>query len=153
MKKNLIKTFILTTILIIIDLVSKYFFYNQNYLSKLDYISPVFNHWITRGIQINIYLVIIISILAIIIFIKLLHIKYISRITFSIFIAWTLGNLIDRIFLWWVRDFIAIWNFPVFNIADVLLNIWAIIILINEFNRKQIKLKSFNSNWNYNKKN
>lgn len=137
----------------IIDLGSKYFFYNQNYLYKFNYINPVFNHWITRGIQINIYLVIIISILAIIIFIKLLHIKYISRITFSIFIAWTLGNLIDRIFLWWVRDFISIWNFPVFNIADVLLNIWAIVILINEFNRKQIKLKSFNSNWNYNKKN
>ncbi len=136
-----------------IDLTSKYFFYNQNYLYKSNYINPVFNHWITRGIQIDIYLVIIISILAIIIFIKLLHIKYISRIIFSILISWTLGNLIDRIFLWWVRDFISIWNFPVFNIADILLNIWAIVILINEFNRKQIKLKSFNSNWNYNKKN
>lgn len=133
MKKEIIKTIILSTILLTTDLVSKYLFYNQNLLSQSDFINPVLNLWISRSIQVNIFIVIIISIIALFVFMYLFKIKHISRIIFSILISWTLGNLIDRLFLWWVRDFISIYTFPIFNIADVLLNIGIILIIIKEF--------------------
>ena len=133
MKKETIKTIILVIILLWIDLISKYLFYNQNLLSSLKLISPVLNTGISRSIQANIFIVIIISIIALFAFTYLFKIKHISWIVFSVLISWTLGNLIDRLFLWWVRDFISISTFPVFNIADILLNIWIILIIIKEF--------------------
>jgi signal peptidase II len=47
-------------------------------------------------------------------------------------IAGTMGNFIDRIFYGGVRDFINIWilNFPIFNFADIMLNIWVIIRIL-----------------------
>lgn len=142
MEKETIKAIILSITLIAIDLVSKYIFYNQNLLSQFDFISPVLNPWISRSIQANIFIVIIISIIALFIFLYLFKIKHISRILFSILISWTLGNLIDRISFWWVRDFISISTFPIFNIADILLNIWIIWIIIKEFFLKPNTLKS-----------
>jgi len=136
MKKQIIKTIILSTILLVLDMITKYFFYNQNLLSDAKFIGHVFNLWISRWMQANIFIVIIISIAALFIFTYLFKIKHISRKILSILIAWTLGNLIDRIFLWWVRDFISIWNFPVFNVADILLNIWIMLIIIKEFIKK-----------------
>lgn len=41
-----------------------------------------------------------------------------------------IGNLIDRIFLGYVVDFISIKNFPVFNIADSAIDIGIIIFVI-----------------------
>jgi signal peptidase II len=40
------------------------------------------------------------------------------RIPLSFVIAGALGNLVDRIFLGYVRDFIDLKFFPVFNLAD-----------------------------------
>jgi len=52
----------------------------------------------------------------------------------SILLAGILGNLYERIFFGYVRDYfdLAFVNFPVFNISDVLINVgvFAIIILI-----------------------
>jgi signal peptidase II len=44
-------------------------------------------------------------------------------------IAGTAGNLIDRFIYWGVRDFINIglFNFPIFNFADIMLSIWVVI--------------------------
>jgi len=137
MEKKTTKTIFLIIILTSIDLLSKYFFYNKSLLHWNIFINPTFNLGISRWIKINLLLVILISILALIIFIYLFKKKHISRIIFSILIGWTIGNLTDRIFLWWVRDFISIWNFPVFNIADILLNIWIIMIIIKEFRPKK----------------
>jgi signal peptidase II len=133
MKNQIAKTTILSILLLSSDLLSKYFFYNKNLLSTSDFITPVFNLWISRWIQANIFMVIVISIIALFIFTYLFKIKHIWWVIFSILVAWTLGNLADRVFLWWVRDFISISAFPVFNVADVLLNIWIILILVSEF--------------------
>lgn len=137
MKKQITNTIILGITLLALDIISKYFFYNKNLLSDLDFISPVFNLWISRWIQANLLVIITTSIIALCIFIYLFKIKHISRIIFSILVAGTLWNLGDRIFLWWVRDFISIWSFPVFNIADILLNIGIILIIIEEFKPKK----------------
>ncbi|MGD9901193.1 MAG: signal peptidase II [Spirochaetales bacterium] len=56
-------------------------------------------------------------------------------IGFSLIIAGSLGNLIDRIAFGYVRDFIAIdfVRFPVFNIADMSLVIGVILFMIYVF--------------------
>jgi signal peptidase II len=46
----------------------------------------------------------------------------------AIFIGGTIGNLIDRIRIGKVIDFISIGNFPVFNLADTYITISAIFI-------------------------
>jgi len=51
----------------------------------------------------------------------------------ALFLAGALGNLVDRIFLGYVRDFIRFdfWSgFPIFNLADVFINISVIVIII-----------------------
>lgn len=130
-----IKPIILAIFLLILDQISKYFFYNQNLLSDFLFIRPSFNTGISRSLPIHLYIVIAVSIIAIIVLLVLSQKKRISQISFVFLLSWTIWNLIDRIFLWWVRDFINIqvFNFPIFNIADVLLNIGIIILLIQEF--------------------
>lgn len=129
-----IKPILFWVFLLVVDQLSKYFFYDQNLLSNLYFIHPSFNVWISRSLPVHLYLVIAISVFVAIILILLLKRNKISWIVFSFLIAWTLGNLIDRIALWWVRDFIniQIFNFPIFNIADVLLNIWIILLIIQQ---------------------
>ena len=40
------------------------------------------------------------------------------------------GNLIDRLIMQKVTDFISIWNFPVFNIADASISIGVVVLLL-----------------------
>lgn len=44
--------------------------------------------------------------------------------------AGTIGNLIDRLALGYVRDFIQIWIYPSFNLADIFNVIGVVLILI-----------------------
>ncbi len=44
--------------------------------------------------------------------------------------AGTAGNLIDRIFFGYVRDYIAIWKWPTFNLADTFSCIGVALIII-----------------------
>lgn len=46
-----------------------------------------------------------------------------------------LSNVIDRIFYPGVIDFIAVYNFPVFNFADAVISIIAIYLIIDEFRK------------------
>lgn len=54
-----------------------------------------------------------------------------SLLTFGLIFlfAGTMGNLIDRIMLGFVRDFILIWKWPIFNLADMLNTIGAGLII------------------------
>lgn len=70
-------------------------------------------------------------------------------IGFSLVFGGAIGNLIDRLFLGYVRDFISldfISNFPVFNIADMCLCAGVIILCVfflfvtPQLNKKTIKL-------------
>jgi signal peptidase II len=88
-------------------------------------------------------LIIFVSIIIII-----LLIYYINKIpkkdyfAYSLIIGGAIGNLIDRIILGYVRDFISIWIWPVFNIADMAISIGIIIIIFNELKNNYLIDKS-----------
>jgi lipoprotein signal peptidase len=119
-------------ILFWIDLLTKYLFCDCWIGKDFWFFEPVVNHWISRWISASLYFVIPISILWIVAFFWLWKKKYFSNIVLIFLLAWTLWNLFVRIFLWGVRDFISIWKFPVFNMADVYLTIGVIRLIIED---------------------
>jgi signal peptidase II len=50
------------------------------------------------------------------------------------------GNILDRLYLGWVRDRIDLGFFPVFNLADVYITLWGVILLYSEFYTSQKKV-------------
>lgn len=136
--KNLPKCFLLFLILTIgllfIDLISKYLFFDLQLAQNLIFINPVLNSWISRSIPVHSIISIVIAIFALGFFIWLYIKKYIWFFVTSLLIAGTIWNMIDRILLWGVRDFLMPFDwFPIFNLADVFLNLWIIVYLRKEF--------------------
>ena len=119
-------------ILFWVDLLTKYLFCDCWIGKDFWLFEPVVNHWISWWISASLYFVIPVSILWIVAFFWLWKKKYLSDIVLIFLLAWTLWNLFDRIFLWGVRDFISIWKFPVFNMADVYLTIGVIRLIIED---------------------
>lgn len=115
-----------------LDLLSKYIFFNFKYLNETTLIRPALNKGISRSLPVPFFIIIGISVIGIAGFIRLFAKKKISRIIGSLLIAGTLGNLIDRIIYGGVRDFINvnIFNFPIFNFADIMLCIGVAIRII-----------------------
>ena len=64
--------------------------------------------------------------------------KLINKYGLSFILAGTIGNGIDRVLNGYVIDFIKIKyiDFPVFNIADIVINIGALILMISYFRYK-----------------
>ena len=116
-----------------IDWLSKYLFYNLEIWKGTWLLEPVFNQWISWGISANLFFVICVSCIGLWAFYLLWRKKYFSDISFVFLVAWTIWNLLDRIFFGWVRDFISVWTFPVFNLADSYLTIAVILIIVQEF--------------------
>jgi len=94
----------LIVVLIVLDQLSKYFLGN------------VINYGAAFGIlQGYKWLLILVSLIVIVFCIKYYK-EY--KIPLSLILAGTIGNLIDRVFLGYVRDFINVGFWPVFNLAD-----------------------------------
>ena len=134
---------ILSIFIILIDQLSKYFiFYNYNefinkdfILFKLDFVKnygAAFN--IFSGSRIFLSLIsIFFSILLIYLILRKNTLNSFELYSYSFILGGTFGNGIDRIFKGFVVDFIKlnIINFPVFNIADISINIGFIFLLYN----------------------
>jgi lipoprotein signal peptidase len=108
-------------ILLALDLWSKYIFYDLEYWKKSYRLEPAINMGISFSIHVPYIIVIPLTIIAILGFIYLYQSQTFSKIVTLLFVAWTLGNLYDRIMYVWVRDFIVMpWRF-IYNFADVFL--------------------------------
>lgn len=133
-----IKLSITISALLAIDLISKYFFYNQELLSQTFLFQPAFNTWVAWSVPVPYFIIYIIAILVIWLLLFSFRKNYIKLLPTALIISWTLWNIYDRIFLWWVRDFINIWElplfwqYPIFNLADAFLFLWVVILLIYE---------------------
>lgn len=158
------KMLIISTIVLLFDQIFKaitelsYVHVNiiNNFLS-FNYYQNTGAAWSILEGKVN--LLIIISIIVLLLVYNLTFSYKESRlvnISFGILFGGILGNLIDRIFLGYVRDFIDInifnYNFPVFNIADMGIVIGVILLVIitikgevkNEDSSKRIRRKAKN---------
>jgi len=124
----------------------------KNFL-QLNYVE---NRGAAFGILQNKQLPLIFFTILVVIFITIFLIKnkrlsFLSRITLGGIIGGALGNLIDRIRLNFVVDFIDvrfgdIYDFPVFNVADSFLVVFTIILAILVFFDKYERVDKF-GNW------
>ena len=134
----------LSIFIALIDQFMKYFIsYNINYINKdfllfkLDFVKnygAAFN--ILSGSRVFLSLIsIIFSILLIYLIFRKNTLNSFDLYSYSFILGGTIGNGIDRIYKGFVVDFINlnIIDFPVFNIADVSINIGFIILLYNIF--------------------
>ena len=135
----------LSIFIVLIDQFTKYLmFYNKKLfinkdflLFKLDFVKnygAAFN--IFSGSRVFLSLIsILFSILLIYLIFRKNTLNSFDLYSYSFILGGTIGNGIDRIYRGFVVDFINlnIINFPVFNIADISINIGFIILLYNIF--------------------
>ena len=135
----------LSIFIVLIDQFTKYLiFYNKKLfinkdflLFKLDFVKnygAAFN--IFSGSRIFLSLIsIIFSIILIYLIFRKNTLNTFDLYAYSFILGGTIGNGIDRIYKGFVVDFISlnIINFPVFNIADISINIGFIFLLYNIF--------------------
>ena len=140
---------IIVSIVITLDQISKYiislsydYILNKNILIfSINYIrnyGAAFN--IFEGNRIFLSLISIFSSLILIYFIFFKErLSSSDRYGLSLILAGSLGNGIDRIIKGYVIDFInlKLFNFPVFNFADIAINIGCIILIFNYFKFKK----------------
>ena len=139
----------LSIFIVLIDQFTKYLmFYNKKLfinkdfiLFKLDFVKnygAAFN--IFSGNRIFLSLIsIFFSILLIYLILRKNTLNQFDLLSYSFILGGTIGNGIDRILKGFVIDFINlnIINFPVFNIADISINVGFIFILYKIFKNKQ----------------
>jgi len=135
----------LSSLIVLIDQFTKYLmsynnklFINKDFLLfKLDFVKnygAAFN--LFSGSRIFLSLIsIIFSILLIYLILRKNTLNSFDLYSYSFILGGTIGNGIDRIYKGFVVDFINlnIINFPVFNIADISINIGFIFLLYNIF--------------------
>ena len=139
----------LSIFIVLIDQLTKYLIiYNKTlfinkdfFIFKLDFVrnyGAAFN--ILSGSRIFLSLIsIFFSILLFYLIIKKNNLNSFDLYSYSFILGGTIGNGIDRIYKGYVVDFINlnIINFPVFNIADISINIGFIILFYNIFKNKR----------------
>jgi signal peptidase II len=152
-KKQFAVVFFLIFGLIFLDQITKIIFTNKSFFSEYI-ISIVFTK--NTGSAFSMFstfqtfniIIIIISIIFITIFLihkdKVLSLKH-GKWILILLLSGVTGNLLDRISFGYVRDFIKVDFFSVFNLADVYLTIAALLIIISTLSDgKSLKNKNAN---------
>ena len=143
MKQNYLNFFLLAGLIVILDQISKIFTYDVIFLPFLA-LKTTLNTGAAFGIlkgQTTLLIWVSIIIVGIILFYldKIADDK-VRCIAASLILGGALGNMVDRIFLGHVRDFISIGIWPSFNIADAVITMGIIVWIWTE-----IKYTSLNS--------
>lgn len=126
--------FIFAAALTLLDQFSKFF------LEKYEWLSLTANPGIAFGIPMpNIAVVVATLILIpiiIIVAIKELSIqKTITQFALALILGGALGNLIDRLTHGYVIDFISIWEWPSFNLADAFITAGIFLLIMGQVSR------------------
>ncbi len=106
-----------------------------------DWIVPYarFVHWRNTGVAFGLFqnqnllfavLSFIISLIIFIFFNKLTENIWLLKLALCMQLGGSVGNLIDRLTIGYVTDFISVGNFPVFNIADASITIGVTLMVL-----------------------
>lgn len=136
----MIISLILVAIVVLLDLVSKALLYGKSFslIGDFLWIESAFNKGASFGMLQGGRVFFIIFTIPIVMFMfwiicsKKYKKSLFFKICISLILGGTLGNLIDRIFLGGVRDFIYLKsiNFAIFNIADSAITVGVILFII-----------------------
>ncbi len=119
------KKLLIPLILIILDQLTKFLFKDVHFL----FINYQTNYGATFSIlQGYRFLFVLVAIIVLIVIIYYYR-SYKHKLPLLLIFAGTFGNLIDRIFLGYVRDFIDLKFWPIFNIADTI-NVIGVLLLV-----------------------
>ena len=146
---NRIKYFLLSTIVIVIDQITKHIIIvNNNSLINKDLIFFSLDYVKNFGAAFNIFngsriflsiLSILVTFFIIYLLLKNNNLSKIDLLSYSFILGGTIGNGIDRITKGYVIDFINLnlIDFPVFNVADISINIGVIFIAYSFIKNKR----------------
>jgi len=151
---TIIKNISIILILLLVDQLTKVYFINYFHQESVNYVNifPFLNFVYVKNTGISFGLfngyeyshiifttinIIISSVIFYLIFFK--KNSKLDKISFILIFSGAIGNIVDRIRLGYVYDFIDIYigsyHWPAFNIADSLVVIGAIILLISNFKK------------------
>lgn len=116
-------------VLLFIDQVSKYYFFDKALFQTSSIVEPLLNIGISFSWNLSYLIVVPVTLFALALFIYLNQQRHLSNMDTMLFVVGTLGNLIDRVVYHWVRDFIVMFDRFVYNIADVYITIATIMVL------------------------
>jgi signal peptidase II len=151
---------ILSGTVIILDQITKYWVRAniplEGIWSPWPWLTPYARlvHWYNTGVVFGLFqgkgdifavLAVIVSAAIIYYFPQISSRDWALRIALGLQLGGAIGNLIDRIMLGHVTDFISIWTFAVFNVADASITIGVIVLIagiIVEERRRQKLMKS-----------
>jgi signal peptidase II len=107
----------------------------------LEWLSPYARivHWYNTGVAFGMFqdrnllfsiLAFTVSVFLIIFYPKLTEEDWFLRIALGMQLGGSLGNLIDRLTIGHVTDFVSVGNFPVFNIADASISVGVAVMIL-----------------------
>ena len=138
---------IISCVVFIVDLLTKYVIQNHIALQNVEIIKGFFSltyaentgmAWsLLSGKQAFLSVVSAITIGVMIYYVVAKNVDKFTKIALALMIGGAAGNLFDRLFLGYVRDFLDFiifgYDFPIFNVADSALTIGVILLIIASF--------------------
>lgn len=138
---------IISCVVFIVDLLTKYVIQNHISLQNVEIIKGFFSltyaentgmAWsLLSGKQAFLSVVSAIAIGVMIYYVVAKNVDKFTKIALALMIGGAAGNLFDRLFLGYVRDFLDFiifgYDFPIFNVADSALTIGVILLIIASF--------------------
>lgn len=136
--------FVLSGVVILLDQLTKYWVRTnipvEGIWSPWHWLTPYARlvHWYNTGVVFGLFqgkgdifaaLALIVSAVIIYYFPRVSSQDWALRIALGLQLGGAIGNLIDRIALGHVTDFISIWTFAVFNIADASITLGVIVLI------------------------
>ena len=127
------KFFLIASLVVFLDQITKNLFENVHY--------GIFNYTTNTGAAFSLFqgytlILSVISFLAAI-FILFVYNKYPKYyLSLGLIFGGTIGNLIDRVFFGYVRDFVDFGFWPVFNVADAANTVGVLILIYFIFKNK-----------------
>lgn len=138
---------IISCAVFIVDLITKYVIQNHIALQNVEIIKGFFSltyaentgmAWsLLSGKQAFLSIVSAIAIGVMIYYVVAKNVDRFTKVALALMIGGAAGNLFDRLFLGYVRDFLDFiifgYDFPIFNVADSALTIGVILLIIASF--------------------